>query len=380
MSRCLNDSELQAVADTEAPPEHSTHAKECPRCAERLAARIGLTARATSAAGSSDLPPRVREAIQSRLAAGPAAGATTLRPVRALPRWAWGVPVAAAATIVLLMVVVPGIDRQTTVSAAEVLGRSQAALTSVTSGIEVLTYDLELAGVLGDLVPEEQSGRFTVQELVDHDHDGRYRVLKLAANGEMVGGAADDPLRGTRARYMRANGRGFLLRFDGAEPTALSLPALKRTALQTFIGLMQASSPQTLREVQRGSEGCYVIDIPGSSAPAGSLLALERARAVVTVTDARLVEFSAAGRVADRPFTIDFELRSRELRPAGAAHDSDFDIGAQPGDVVLQGNASNNPIWDVVARALGAIPATGGAGHSSSQSSGTHADPARARR
>ena len=34
----------------------------------------------------------------------------------------------------------------------------------------------------------------------------------------------------------------------------------------------------------------------------------------------------------------------------------DFDIAPQPGDVVLEGNASNNPIWDVVARALGAIP------------------------
>jgi hypothetical protein len=289
-------------------------------------------------------------------------------------------PVAAAAAIVLLMVVVPGIDRQTTVSAAEVLGRSQTALTAATSGLEVLTYDLELAGVLGDLIPEEQSGRFTVQELVDHDHDGRYRVVKLAASGEMVGGAADDPLRGTRARYVRAGGRGFLLRFDGAEPTALSLPALKRTALQTFIGLMQASSTQTLRDVQRNGEACYEIDIPGSSAAAGSLLALERARAVVTVTDARLVEFSASGRVADRPFTIDFALRSRQLRPAATAQDGDFDIAAQPGDVVLQGNASNNPIWDVVARALGAIPAADGTSQSSSSSHGTSAAGARARR
>jgi hypothetical protein len=275
--------------------------------------------------------------------------------------------------------VIPGIDRQTTVSAAEVLGRSQTALAAVTSGIEVLTYDLELAGVLGDLVPEEQSGRFTVQEVVDHDHDGRYRVAKLAANGEMVAGAADDPLRGTRARYLRADGRGFLLRFDGAEPTALSLPALKRTALQTFIGLMQATGTQSLREVQRDGEACYEIDIPGSSAPAGSLVALERARAVVTVTDARLVELSAAGRVADRPFTIDFALRSRQLRPASAAQDSDFDISAQPGDVVLQGNASNNPVWDVLSRTLGAIPAADGTTRSSSNPSGTNA-AARARR
>jgi hypothetical protein len=279
-----------------------------------------------------------------------------LRPIRTLPRWAWAAPLAAAAAVLLFFVIVPGIDRRTTVSAAEILGRSRTALAAQSSGIEVLTYDLELAGVLADLVPEEQSGRFTVQELVDHDHEGRYRVVKLAADGKMVGGAADDPLRGTRARYMRADGRGFLLRFEGATSTFLSLPALKRTALQTFIGLMQAGRMQTMREVQRGREACYEIVVPGSGVT-GMLVTLDRARAVVTAADARLVEFSAAGTAADRPFTIDFTLRSRELRPATTAQDSDFDLAAQPGDIVLQGDASNNPIWDVLARALGAIPA-----------------------
>ena len=78
-----------------------------------------------------------------------------------------------------------------------------------------------------------------------------------------------------------------------------------------------------------------------------------RARAVVTAADARLVEFSAAGTVADRPFMIDFALRSREMRPAASATDSDFDIAPQPGDVVLEGNiaiASSNPMWDIVAQ------------------------------
>ena len=357
MSRCLNEYELQAVADNEASPEHSTHAEHCPRCAERLAARVRLTARATTAAGSGELSPGVRDAIRSRLHGNQGAGATTLRPIRTVPRWAWAVPLAAAAAVILVLVIIPGIDRRTTVSAAEILGRSRTALAAPASGIEVLTYDLELAGLLADLVPDEQAGHFTVQELVDHDHDGRYRIVKLAPNGQMVGGAADDPLRGTRARYMRADGRGFLLRFDGASPTFLSLPALKRTALQTFIGLMQAGRMQTMREVQREGEACYEIDVPGSGVSAGMLVALDRARAVVTAADARLVEFSAAGTAAERPFTIDFALRSRELRPAATAQDSDFDIAAQPGDIVLQGDASNNPMWDVLARALGAIPA-----------------------
>jgi hypothetical protein len=372
MSRCLTDAELQALADREAGPDAGAHVEQCQRCAERFATRVRLIARTVEAAGTGELRPSVRDTIRARLDAGTPEGATTLRPVGHARRWTWGIPLAVAATIALVLYVIPGVDRRTTVSAAEILSRSRTALAAPTSGIEVLTYDLDLAGVLADLIPEEQSGRFTVRELVDHDHEGRYRIVKLTSTGQMVGGAADDPLRGTRTRYVRAGGRGYLLRFEGAEPAALSIPALKRTALQTFIGFMQASSTQTLREVQCGNDSCYQIDIPGNAMPGGTLVALNSARAVVTVADSRLVEFSATGRIADRPFTIEFALRSQELRPANSAQDSDFDIAPQPGDVVLQGNASNNPMWDVVTRALGAIPPDT-AGSASHTTSGPHA-------
>ena len=324
MARCLSDDELQTIVDDEASGADRRHAAECPACADRLDARRRLTARVLDAAGRDGLPPAVRESLRTQLSnteapGAPATGATTLRPVRSAPRWLWPAGLAAAAGLLLFFVVVPGVDRQTTVSAAEILGRSRTALAAPVSGVEVLTYDLGVDGVLGDLIPDEQAGRFTVQEVIDHDHDGRYRIVKLAANGEMVGGAADDPLRHTRVRYVRASGRGYLLRFDGADLTVLSLPALKRMVLQTFIGLMQASSGQTLREMQRAGETCYEIDIPQSVVEPGSLLALARARAVVTAADSRLVEFSAAGAVADRPFTVDFVLRSRQMRPAAAA-------------------------------------------------------------
>ncbi len=356
MSRCLTDDELQAVADHEAGSNDARHAEQCQQCAERLAARVRLIARVEEGVGTAELPRDGRHAIMAQLARTTAAGATTLRPERRGRRWAWAIPLAAAAAIALFVYVIPGIDRQTTVSAAEILGRSRSALAAQTIGIEVLTYDLQLTGVLADLIPEEQSGRFTVREIVDHDHEGRYRVLKLTAAGQLVGGAADDPLRGTRTRYMRANGRGYLLRFQGAAPTALSIPALKRTALQTFIGFMQASSTQTLREVQRGADACYQIDIPGGAMAGGNLVALDSARAIVTVADSRLVEFSAAGRIADRPFMIEFALLTQDHRPSESALDGDFEIAAQPGDVVLEGDASQNPVWDVVTRALRAIP------------------------
>lgn len=356
MSRCLTDLELQAVADREAPPEHAAHASQCPQCSDRLAVRKRLLDDALRAVGSADLPHRARTVIRSRLEGSSQSGATTLRHVRVARRWPWGIPIAAGIVLLLLFVVLPGIDRRTTVSAAEVLARSRTALAASAAGVEVLSYDLAVEGVLAGLVPEEQSGRFTVEELVDHDHAGRFRIVKLAPDGQVVGGAADDPLRGTRIRYLRVNGRGFLLRFEGAQAAALSLLAVKRSMLQTFIGMMEASSGQQVTPVTCGDDVCYQVDVPASAVPAGALVGLDSARAIIAKADARLMEFSASGRLAGRPFRIDFVLRSRELRPAVSVQDGDFDIAPQPGDVILHGSASDNPLWDVVSRTLAAIP------------------------
>jgi hypothetical protein len=88
----------------------------------------------------------------------------------------------------------------------------------------------------------------------------------------------------------------------------------------------------------------------------------------VTVDDSRLVEFSATGRIADRPFMIEFSLLTQDVRPSQSTDESAFDIAPQPGDVILQGSASHNPVWDVVTRALGAIPANAATDHPKGES------------
>jgi hypothetical protein len=123
---------------------------------------------------------------------------------------------------------------------------------------------------------------------------------------------------------------------------------------------MQTSAAQTLREFDRAGEHCYEISIPGVTAPATAVVSLDRARAVVTSADARLVEFSAAGSVAGQPFTIDFALRARVQGVSGGSPGLlDFDITPRQGDVVLQGDASGNPLWDMLTRVLDAVPASG---------------------
>ena len=187
MSRCLSDDELQAIADGERRTGGDPHATECPRCAGRLEARRRMTARLVEAAGTGAMPDAVRGAIRARLDSGAGdapRGATTLRPVRRVHGWVWTAGAAAAAALLFFVIVVPGVDRQTTVSAAEILGRSRTALGADVTGIEVLTYDLALEGLLGDLIPQDHAGRFTVEETIDHDREGRYRIVKLAADGQ----------------------------------------------------------------------------------------------------------------------------------------------------------------------------------------------------
>lgn len=319
-------------------------------------AREHLVQSVHDALAAHDPDPARLAAIRAHLASAPVRGGTTLRdrPHRS-PWWIAGA-VAAAAAAVILMVVLPAVDRQTTVSAAEILGRSRAALSSPATGIEVLTYDLSVDGVLADLVPSEQTGQFTVEETIDHDRPGRYRLLKLAPGGDIVGGIADDPVRGARVRYLRAHGRGYLLRFADANVAAFSLPAVKRMALQAFITLMQAGDDQAVRETTCDGEACYEVIVPQAADAAGGIVSLSHARALITAADARIVELSATGRIAERPFGIEFVLKNRVVRAATAADQSAFDITPRPGDIVLQGNASSNPMWDVIERTLAAIP------------------------
>ena len=233
-----------------------------------------------------------------------------------------------------------------------------------------MSYDLEVGGALGDLLPAEQTGRFEVEEFIDHDHDGRYRIVKLGPDRRMVAGAADDTVTGTRTRYIRVNGRGFLLHFDGAAPTAMSIVSLKKSAMQVFIGLMQASSAQMMREIEwrppspsspGQTEHCYEITIPGVTLPATSVVSLDRARAVITAADSRLVEFSAAGTMGGQPFTIDFALRSRMWGHGVAVPPPDFELKPEAGDLILRGDATNNPVWDVFTRLLDAVPTSAAA-------------------
>lgn len=288
-----------------------------------------------------------RDRIEHRLKGG-ALGATTLRATGG--NWSRRAVWIAAASAALLAAVwlVPAVDRETTVSAAEILGRSQQALASPASGIEVLTYDLTLGGVLQDLLPAGQAGSFTVEETVDYDHPGRYRLVKLAAGGQIMAGLADDPLTRTRVRYLRLEDGGYMLRFNDPRIAALSVIEVKRSALRMLIGMMQATDSKTLREILRGGEAAYAVDVAGTGGDAG-LATLRRASLVVDRTHARLLDFDAEGTIGERTFAITFNLRSRETPAAESLAAGAFTIDPAPGDEVIAPQAgSTGSLWDVI--------------------------------
>jgi anti-sigma-K factor RskA len=300
------------------------------------------------------LPENARERIAHRLerAHVGAAGSTTLRLDRRSSRRRVGwLALSAAVAVALIAVVLPAVDRRATVSAAEMLGRSQDALSAPVSGIETITYDLTLDGVLQQLLPEGQAGRFTVEEIVDHDHPGRFRVAKLSADGRLAAGAAEDPVAGTRARYMRVDSRGFLVRFTDARPLPVSLASARRLALQIVIGLMQTGSGLSLEEADRAGEPTY--DIKMSAAAVSGPLVLQQARAVIAARDARLLELDASGSVGQQPFAISFRMRTRDVRPASTERPGEFTIAALPDDEVIdaRGTAAA-PLWDVINQCL----------------------------
>lgn len=358
MTRCLSDVEIQALIDGELPPERAWHGSECAACAARADERRRTIEPLLVLAREHQMPAARYDALRTRTLNRTGGGGTTLRPAAWRPRWLLAGALATVAALVVF-VALPAVDRQTGVSAAEILGRSQTTLAARVSGIESLTYDLVVDGVLRELLPDEQTGRLTVRETIDHDRPGRFRLIKVAPDGTIVGGIADDPASGSRVRYIRANGRGFLLRFSAGDGAAFSFPAVRRAALQAFITVMQTGGGNEVSEIQRDGEACYLVETAQGAAGVGTLLRLERSRAIVTASDSRIVEFSASGSVADRPFSIEFALRSRVLRAAGSAQADEFTIVPQPGDVILEGNGSANPVWDVVTRALAEVHAGG---------------------
>jgi hypothetical protein len=375
-SNCLTDEQLQAVADNEADALARGHVAQCDTCRARMDdIRRELHALAGLANGlpapSADLERRVRVAVAMR--SDTSRGATTIRTQPAVAsggrgwrRSVWAPGLAAAALVVLaVFVIVPSVTRESRLSAAEILGRSLQTF-SVARGVETLDYEVQLEGLgARALVPNGQDGTMRIQQVIDHDHAGRYRVMCFDANHTLKSIVAQDADAGMRTGRFNIDDRMYYFKFvaspDHTQPM-ISLPDLQRAQLRALVTVMQTTSDQKLATVQDATGTYYSIQIPPISSDNSSDSAdhsapvwdLSEARALIHASDFHLKELTARGTFLGQPFHLAFTLVQHDIT-TDPADDSAFAIQPQPGDIQLEGEATNDPPGDVVLAALRAL-------------------------
>jgi hypothetical protein len=380
MTRCLTDVELQAVADHEADAGTRAHAAECPACA----ARVQETRRTLEAFGaltdrlpgpSIDLERRVQQTMHAHRTTRER-GATTLRRQTAgRVGWggrAWVSGLAAAALVVLTVFVIwPGVSRESHLSAAEILGRSLQTF-SATSGVETFEYDVRFEGLANRaLVPEPDAGggALRITQVIDHDHPGRYRVMSVDAAQTLRSALVQDPARGTRVGRFRIDDHTYFFKFTASPDNArslVSLPELQRTHLRALVSVMQGTADQKLTTVNDETGTYYAIQVPpmssgsapGAGAGGGSdqtLWDLSEAHALIDAGDFHLKELSARGTFLGQPFGLAFTLVRHDVTPSGQIAADAFTLEPQPDDIMLEGEATNDPPGDVVLAALRAL-------------------------
>jgi hypothetical protein len=377
---CLNDSHIQALADGEPLPDAAAHAAGCAACAARVRDRQALMATLTSAVnGPALMPAPVQERVAFRLTAETTGfggaetigfggaegtrlqGGTRLRTadprgsrLQAGRRWIFSGLAVAAATIIAVLFVAPAIRKpDSTVSASEILARSATHLSAVvTSGVEVLEYEVVLDGVPKEMLPDQVDGTYRVWQVIDHDVPGRFRFASYAPDGRMLTSIAEDPLKKRRVASFISEGQAY--RFDVSLPantTNMSLPEMQQLHMQASITMMQASGNQLLDTVDGPNGKLYRIEVPRVSGPGSNpVWDLSEARVVIDARDYRITEFAVRGSFLKQGYSMSYKLINHVL---GASVKADaFEVPAQAGEIVISGEGTAVPTHDVVVLAL----------------------------
>jgi len=346
--RCLTDIEVQAVVDGEASDECRAHADGCEACRARVDERrdqMETIASLIDADGmpSSALELRLRHAMRD---VGSVRGATVLRARRPS---AWRnvglVSALATAAVIALVVygVLPRLGAPTTLSASEVLSRSLQTISSG-QGVERLEYEVAMGGMT--------DGPVVIRQVIDRDNPHRYKVASYRPDGTIATAISQDPVQQLRSQLFHVDGTNYIVRVGAIHTPVLSIPQMAQALVETSIGIMQAKSDQQLT-IEDGPTGRrYIVEIPPVTPQTSTTtLDLFSARAVISGTDFRIQEFNATGTILRQPFSVSVKLRTHEYI-GGAATDESFAITPGPDDVVLEGQADEDPVTELMTTVL----------------------------
>ena len=357
--RCLNDIQIQQLADGEAGTASRSHVQECAPCGARLDQRRRLMATlAATTSAPDDLPSpafaaRVSESVRAH---APARGATVLRPARRparKPLWASALAAAAAAAVILFLVF-PGVDAPATLSASQVIDRSVQQLTGG-SGVEVLDYELAVSSDYRQRVGLSQ-GPYRIVQVFDRSNPARFKFSQFDAGGVLVAATAQDPARGRRTELRRVDDRNYIVTLTALPGPMLSIPELLQTQAESILRLMQLNANEHLTTVVDGDITHYVIELPEPpAAPAGAPLTLDHARVEIDGRDFRVREFAARGSLLGLPFDVSIRLIG-QIKAAQVAP-TEWEIQPGAGDVVLEGDGRGEltDSMDLVLRELGRL-------------------------
>jgi hypothetical protein len=344
--RCLTDVEVQAVVDEEANEACRAHAATCDQCRARVDERRSQMATLASLVDADGMPSSMLEArLRQAMKSSDSRGSTVLRatPPSQWRRLGWASALVTATVIALLVYgVLPRLGAPTTLSASEILSRSLQTISSG-QGVETLEYEVAMDGMT--------SGPVVIRQLIDRDNPNRYKVASYGPDGVIMTALSQDPLAQRRSQLFHVDGTNYIVRVEAIHTPVLSLPQMAQALVETTIGIMQAKSDQQLT-VEDGPNGeRYIIEIPPVT-PANSAAAtldIFGARAVISAGDFRIQEFEATGTLLRQPFSVSVKLRTHEY--IGGEKPS-FEIEPEPGDVVLEGEAADDPVTELMTTVL----------------------------
>jgi hypothetical protein len=353
MSTCLSDARIQAVADDAAAPEEYAHVARCAECRAKVAG-AQQAIRAFGAAMTGNAPPSLERRIAAALnqaVASPRRGATTFAPARPQPwlRPAWlSLAGAVAAAALIALVVLPSLDTSSRLSAAEILNRSIATLAP--SGTELLEYDLAVSMPVSWPIT---SGTYRIEQVIEHEGAGRWRLSRFDAAGMLLNGISEDPSAGRRRAFLRVDGHGYAFEFDTSPDAEVRLGAMQRQYAEAAMRVIQAAAGQIVITEEDATGKRFVIELPDSaSAPrqAGPALLwdLAGARVVIDAADYHVRELIARGIYMGEPISISYRLLRREGRPSSQVAPSEFELPIDDGAMTIRAQGTAHPPQDIL--------------------------------
>jgi hypothetical protein len=258
-----------------------------------------------------------------------------------------------AATLAAVVFVAPMLKQDRgAVSAAEVLAASATRLSeAMTTGVEILEYELVLDGVPKDVMPDHANGAYRVRQAIDHSTPGRFRYASYSPDGASFSSIAQDPVSGRRVMMFKVEGQPYRFEVNVPQNVGPSIAEMERLHMQATIALMQASGNQLLEVIDTPEGRQYSINVPKVQTPiVNPVWDLSEARVLVNADDYRVIELAVKGMFLKQPYSVNYRLISRVVAPNVNA--DLFDVPSEPNEILIAGEGSVIPARDAMILAL----------------------------